>query len=783
MPYFRVVHLSNIFVDKVAKCFMKQPYERVPAFGEVFRHWREQQPAELEQIASSVDVNLEDLLAGDPVCAMKVLTENKEPWSIVADVICDPLFQARLANVKFVSPETQEAFEDAGLKRIIDDVYSIDVYTSTTDLVNAVGSVMRLYGFVEVENFWRASFGSNVPVPVDFKQITGTPLVLPFDDYILRLKFVRGFDEMELNIHHRDIEQVREGTYVARTLLGNTRIVDLPVLSELEVRIRYANASLDPLTMAFKDGFIVKNERLFAYHPRVLLECLGSKLGKPEHRYFFLRQTAGHQDKLPRPDYDELSLKIDIDTLKVQTGQAIPSRDRYPVESFQEVMLDFSCGKVAVDTSMFSHVLNCENFKRLRGIMSLGNLNQLYGIYANQSRLEHSIGVFHVANVMCNRFGIKDKDRLLVLAYALTHDYGTLTGSHATEDYFRAKCGFDHERFAVDLLRKDKSALEDVVDVEELVDLFEHRNPLHLIVDGAFGADRIYYLMIDPHECGFEKDFNSFDVLNWLAWTGREVVVDQNPEKAFDFLDFRARQYEALYYSPQTQIADAYQKKMLFMGGINTPFDKVRIENNGSLDFVPEEGLELEFWRFTDTMFQYTMCHHSSPDAREVMRHLLCIYHKSPHGTVAVLKNKGFETESEVEIPVYSLLVYGKIAPLVEGVDPDVLSSYYEAWKIPEIQNSLESEISKRSGIPARHIIVAGVPSLKKLSSEYAPVRVNHDVKSLFDWNSDYAKSFSDRANHMACLRVAVHPQIYALARAFFEENSFEKIVKEVLKK
>ncbi|VVB81751.1 Uncharacterised protein [uncultured archaeon] len=237
-----------------------------------------------------------------------------------------------------------------------------------------------------------------------------------------------------------------------------------------------------------------------------------------------------------------------------------------------------------------------------------------------------------------------------------------------------------------------------------------------------------------------------------------------------------------MYYAPSTQVSDAYQKKMLFNAGIVHPFQKVLIENNGSLDFVPEEGLELEFWRFTDCMFQYALENHRVRETREIMRHLCAVYHKAPHASAAVLKKKGFEAEPEVVIPVYPDLIFGTIAPLVEGVDADELSVYYKAWKNPDFQHKLEAEIARRSGLPERHIIVAGVPNLEKLSSEYAPVRIGSEIKSLFELRPEYSRNFSERADRIACLRVAVHPQMYGLARAFFEENSFARIVEEVLK-
>lgn len=70
---------------------------------------------------------------------------------------------------------------------------------------------------------------------------------------------------------------------------------------------------------------------------------------------------------------------------------------------------------------------------------------------------------------------------------------------------------------------------------------------------------------------------------------------------------------------------------------------------------------------------------------------------------------------------------------------------------------------------------------MKKLATEYAPVRIRGEVRSLFDWEPAYRQPFAQRAERMACIRVAVHPQLYPAAYQFFEENPLRELVKEVV--
>jgi hypothetical protein len=778
-----MVHISQDFVNRVTERFFERPEEPFYYAAEIFRYWHDQQPEELERIANSVEVDINDLRSGNVVAAMKVLTERKDPMGMVEDFFRDPVTVARLAANKRISPEARAAFNAANLDELWKRTLGVDITRSSQDLVDSVEHIMRLYGFVTVESDWFARFQGR-DVKADFKQFAKTSLALPYEDYKLVTKYARGLDEVVLVLHHASQKDARESTYHSRTLIGNCRLLDsLPVIAARNLRVRYSASKRDPLTMAFNDGFIVDLEDgKFAYHPRLLMEGLAHGLKDPAKLYFFRRIIFGDV-AIPRHDFEQQALKGQIEQIKTQIGQAIPSRDRAKVGPVQEVALDFRIGNVRVDVHPYVELLNSENFKRLAGVKNLGNLMHLRIPYATQSRLEHSLGVMHIARVLCSRLGITGYDALKVELYALVHDAGHLTGSHATEDYFRARCGFDHEKFALDILREGWGSLEEVVKFEDIKAMFERRDALHKLVDGPFGADRIYYMSIDENEFGNEKNFDSLKILTWLRWVDQQVVVDQYVEPAFEFLDNRARLYEKLYFSPLTQIADAYQRKMLFAAGISSPFQKVKIRNNGSLDFVPEEGMDIEFWKFTDAMFQYTLSNHPDREVNEVMRHLLGVFHKAPHATVAALKISGQESaEPAVEIPVYPLLIYGYIKPCVEGVSPEALAGYHKAWQSPERQHELEKVIAERSGLPKRHIIVASVPNMQKLASEYAPVRLGQETKSLFDINPEYRKPFLERAARMACLRVAVHPQMYYFAREFFLKNSLAEIVAEVYK-
>ncbi len=783
--------ISHNFVDEVARELFYPSLRGKRRIQRFFEYWHRRDPASLEKSAEAVGRPLEELLTGSSEAALSVITGHAHPWPEVRQFFSAPLTSARLLAAKMPSRRTIDAFEQVGLRSIIEGMPALELNYSTPHLKNTVERVLNLLGFSNLEEYWEATFALSPRGPLIRKErfahpneFTPSGLTLPFNDYALVCKFVRGLEELVLTAHHHSARAAQEGIYMARTLIGNCKVLEsLPTITEEGARVRYSRRSRDPLTCAFIDNYTLDLQNgKYAYHPRVLVEALTEKLQKPEHLYFFYRSVGIQLDASPRPDLEEQIQVADEEEAERHFHMIIPALDTRPIPDVEKIMLDFDRGTVNVDVSLFKPILETENGRRMRDVKSLSNLSHLRIPYATQSRRAHMIGVMHFAGILCDLLKIRGYDRLKAQTYGLVHDWGHLTGSHPTELYFKALAGFDHEEFTVELIRRHQEAFASLVDPEDIIKLLHHQDPLHSIVDGPFGVDRIYFMGLDPHEYGMEKEFDSLSIFPFLAWRDGQVVVEQHLEKAFEFLDYRAKLYEQIYFAPSTQIADAYQKKMLYLAGITSPHQELKLPYNQGIVVVPKEGITLRFSQLNDSLFQYYLANHQNLDAREIMRHLMVVYHKAPHATVAALKLVGAESaEPTTEFPDYHRLRYVTLQPHVERVVAEKMEHHNQALFHPQKQQELEEEIARRVGIPARHVIVATVPNMQKLASEYAPVRRGHEIKSLFEWNPAYQEPFRERAKRMACVRVAVHPQLYPLAYDFFRRESFQTIVREVL--
>src|SRR5882762_8230107 len=88
-------------------------------------------------------------------------------------------------------------------------------------------------------------------------------------------------------------------------------------------------------------------------------------------------------------------------------------------------------------------LLETLELQRLNSIRQLG-LTYLVFPGANHSRVEHCLGVGHVAGEMARALGLSDDERKLVQAAGLLHDVGHGPFSHTLEHVLSRELAVDH---------------------------------------------------------------------------------------------------------------------------------------------------------------------------------------------------------------------------------------------------------------------------------------------------------------------------------------------------
>jgi HD superfamily phosphohydrolase len=196
--------------------------------------------------------------------------------------------------------------------------------------------------------------------------------------------------------------------------------------------------------------------------------------------------------------------------------------------------------------------------QRLRWIKQLGLASLVYP-GANHTRFEHSLGAYHLADLLASHLGLAEDDRMLVCAAALLHDVGHGPLSHATEAALAPYVRMEHESI-IDLLKKGelRAVLDNYglkgSDIQSAID----GSGLGQIVSGEIDVDRMDYLIRDAHYTGVA--YGVIDRLRLLQkmtlHQGQLVVEAGGVQAATSLLISRLLMHPSVYYHHVCRISE-----------------------------------------------------------------------------------------------------------------------------------------------------------------------------------------------------------------------------------
>ncbi len=239
-------------------------------------------------------------------------------------------------------------------------------------------------------------------------------------------------------------------------------------------------------------------------------------------------------------------------------------------------------------------ILETPEMQRLNGIKQLG-LGYLVFPGANHSRLEHSLGVGHVAGKMGEALNL-DKIEIETLKVAgMLHDLGHSPFSHTLEYLLHEKTGMDHMEITTSIIRGKLDILEGLdiegreriheilneygIDIdmvcrmilgEEIkrMDLFNvdkgqqyfgaDKNYMVNMISGPLDADQIDYLLRDAHYTGVAHGMiDVYRILNTLKIRNGELMIDRKGVPALEgMLVARALMYSSVYFHKTNRIGE-----------------------------------------------------------------------------------------------------------------------------------------------------------------------------------------------------------------------------------
>jgi HD superfamily phosphohydrolase len=289
-----------------------------------------------------------------------------------------------------------------------------------------------------------------------------------------------------------------------------------------------------------------------------------------------------------------------------------------------KVIHDSVHGSVRME-GVFLRLLGRPEIQRLHGVHQLG-LAHLVFPGANHTRLEHSLGTFHIAGQMADALRLKKDERDQVMAAALLHDVGHPPYSHTLEQVILDRLGVEHVDLSRQLILGEKRAigpreeqyLSDVasiptvlqeggIDPEIVADLvispignessgqsmlavelgqahFGHANYLHQIIHGPVDADQMDYLLRDAYYTGVAHGAIDLDRLLQTidVFHGDMVVLKSGITAVEGLMVARALMYTSVYFHKTVRIAEMMLCKAVEMADPQI-VDSIQIETDASL--------------------------------------------------------------------------------------------------------------------------------------------------------------------------------------------------------
>lgn len=234
-------------------------------------------------------------------------------------------------------------------------------------------------------------------------------------------------------------------------------------------------------------------------------------------------------------------------------------------------------------SSGLKKILSSGILQKLNKIKQLG---PTYYVYpgATHTRLNHSIGVFHVAKIMLRSLLISDSCPSLsqegvsaFLCAALLHDMGHFPYAHSLKELPL----LDHEQLTGHLIMSEPlySAIKEnilidpaisaaIVDKSIKENITEEIIFFRNILSGVMDPDKLDYLNRDAYFCGVPYGAQDMDfIINSLIPYDNKIAVLENGLPAVEGILFsKYLMYRAVYWHKNVRSATAMVKKALYHG-------------------------------------------------------------------------------------------------------------------------------------------------------------------------------------------------------------------------
>jgi len=229
-------------------------------------------------------------------------------------------------------------------------------------------------------------------------------------------------------------------------------------------------------------------------------------------------------------------------------------------EDAYKIIKDPVHGYISLTKSALS-LVDTPEIQRLRGIRQLGFSYLVYP-GANHTRFEHSLGSYHLADMLCNTLSIEGVERKNIHAAALLHDIGHGPFSHTSEEVVTSFGGPTHEEYAKKKMKDGILAPtieeEEGLDFERLAELIDGEGSYGKIIASELDIDRMDYLMRDAHYTGVAYGLIDYEkLINEMDMDEGELIVEIGGLQAAEsLLVSRFHMQPTVYFHHASRIAE-----------------------------------------------------------------------------------------------------------------------------------------------------------------------------------------------------------------------------------
>ena len=244
----------------------------------------------------------------------------------------------------------------------------------------------------------------------------------------------------------------------------------------------------------------------------------------------------------------------------------------------RKVIRDPIHGYIEIDDLAIA-IIDTVEMQRLRRIRQLGFSYLVYP-GANHTRFEHSLGTYHLMNVLLDRLEVAKEEEKELLVASLIHDVGHGPYSHVTEPLIKRFTGKSHEDIEDIIFGQDATLSKTIAEVLEEYRLdkrkiisyikgeraeYEAERVFAKILNGEIDVDKMDYLVRDSYYTGVAYGVvDNIRLIQGLDFFKGSLVITEKGILPAEYLLFsRFLMYPTVYNHHTSRIAQLMLLKAL----------------------------------------------------------------------------------------------------------------------------------------------------------------------------------------------------------------------------